>query len=94
MQQNLNVLRSLADYFSYVSTCSVYAGDPPVWGVTEDSPVVEGDPSADKTDYASDKRDGEVLAPGPKEQPIQFVDARDLAEWMVKCASSGYKIRC
>lgn len=29
---------------------------------------------------------GEVLAPGDPNQPIQFIDARDLAEWMVTMA--------
>ena len=28
-------------------------------------------------------RGGEVLAPGPPERPVQFVDVRDLAEWIV-----------
>ena len=29
---------------------------------------------------------GEVLAPGQPERPLQFIDVRDLAEWMVKMA--------
>ena len=29
-------------------------------------------------------RGGEVLAPGPPERPTQFVDVRDLAEWIVE----------
>jgi nucleoside-diphosphate-sugar epimerase len=28
-------------------------------------------------------RGGETLAPGPPERPVQFVDVRDLAEWIV-----------
>ncbi|MFI5370452.1 MAG: NAD-dependent epimerase/dehydratase family protein, partial [Candidatus Eisenbacteria bacterium] len=31
-------------------------------------------------------RGGETLAPAPREHPTQFVDARDLAEWMVGVA--------
>ena len=31
-------------------------------------------------------RGGEVLAPGRPERPVQFIDARDLAEWMVTMA--------
>jgi len=31
-------------------------------------------------------RGGEVLAPGDPEAPVQFVDVRDLAGWMVRCA--------
>ena len=30
-------------------------------------------------------RGGEILAPGPPERRAQFVDVRDLAEWMVTC---------
>ncbi len=31
-------------------------------------------------------RGGEVLAPKPREQPVQFVHARDLADWMLASA--------
>ena len=31
-------------------------------------------------------RGGEVLAPGRPERPVQFIDARDLAEWIVAMA--------
>jgi 2'-hydroxyisoflavone reductase len=34
-------------------------------------------------------RGGEVLAPGPAELPIQYVDARDLAAWMLDAAAAG-----
>jgi hypothetical protein len=34
-------------------------------------------------------RGGDVLAPGPADLPLQYVDARDLAEWMVACAAAG-----
>ena len=30
-------------------------------------------------------RGGEVLAPGEGTDPVQFIDARDLAEWTVRC---------
>jgi nucleoside-diphosphate-sugar epimerase len=30
-----------------------------------------------------------VVAPGPADRPLQLVDARDLAAWMVRCAESG-----
>lgn len=33
-------------------------------------------------------RDGEVLAPGDGSDPVQFIDARDLAEWMIRMAES------
>jgi nucleoside-diphosphate-sugar epimerase len=120
--------RLLADRvgrYVYVSSCSVYTWAPPA-GYGEDAPVVEGAlPDADKTDYARDKRGGElaalgafgaersvfaraglilgpyenvgrlpwwlgrvarggpVLAPGPRDLALQYVDARDLAEWLL-----------
>ncbi|SEQ93597.1 Nucleoside-diphosphate-sugar epimerase [Streptomyces sp. yr375] len=128
------LLRGRARRYVYVSSCSVYTWAPPA-GYTEDAPVVEGaEPEADATDYARDKRGGElavvdafgadaavlvraglilgpyenigrlpwwltriarggpVLAPGPRELPLQYVDARDLAAWIlgaVERESSG-----
>ncbi len=35
-------------------------------------------------------RGGEALAPGRPERPVQFVDARDLAVWMLRLAASGH----
>jgi 2'-hydroxyisoflavone reductase len=35
-------------------------------------------------------RGGEVLAPGPEQRTIQYVDARDLAGWLLDAASSGH----
>lgn len=34
-------------------------------------------------------RGGPMLAPGPRELPLQYIDARDLAAWLVSCAASG-----
>ncbi len=34
-------------------------------------------------------RGGDVLAPAPASYPVQFIDARDLAQWMVQAASAG-----
>ena len=34
-------------------------------------------------------RGGEVLAPGPRELPLQYVDARDLAAWVLDAAAVG-----
>ena len=34
-------------------------------------------------------RGGEVLAPGRHEDPVQIIDARDLAEWMIRSAENG-----
>ena len=33
-------------------------------------------------------RGGEVLAPGDGADPVQFIDARDLAEWTIRMAES------
>ncbi|GGM17750.1 reductase [Streptomyces fumigatiscleroticus] len=119
------LLRDRAGRYVYVSSCSVYAW-PPAAGYTEDAPLVEGaSAEADRTDYARDKRGGElavlesfgphrsvlvraglilgpyenvgrlpwwltriarggpVLAPGPRELPVQYIDVRDLAEWIL-----------
>ncbi|MFJ9741427.1 NAD-dependent epimerase/dehydratase family protein [Streptomyces sp. NPDC101166] len=119
------LLRDRARRYVYVSSCSVYAYAPPA-GYAEDAAVVEGaEPDAEKTDYARDKRGGElaaigafgaeasvlvragliigpyenvgrlpwwltrmarggpVLAPGPHELPLQYIDVRDLAEWIL-----------
>ncbi|GAA2283905.1 SDR family oxidoreductase [Streptomyces hawaiiensis] len=119
------LLRGRAGRYVYVSSCSVYAWAPPA-GYGEDAPVVEGaSADAEQTDYARDKRGGElaavesfgadrsllvraglllgpyenvgrlpwwltrtarggpVLAPGPRELPLQYVDVRDLSEWIL-----------
>ncbi|MEU3848149.1 SDR family oxidoreductase [Streptomyces sp. NPDC029554] len=125
------LLRDRAGRYVYVSSCSVYAWAPPA-GYGEDAPVVEGaSGDAGQTDYAHDKRGGElaaldafgpdrsvlvraglilgpyenvgrlpwwlartvrggpVLAPGPRELPLQYVDVRDLAEWILGAAEQG-----
>ncbi len=32
---------------------------------------------------------GRVAVPGPPSRPLQYVDARDLARWMLRCAEQG-----
>ncbi|MCW2755465.1 MAG: NAD-dependent epimerase/dehydratase family protein [Marmoricola sp.] len=32
---------------------------------------------------------GAVAAPGPPDRPLQYIDARDLAAWALRCAASG-----
>ncbi|NUK12589.1 NAD-dependent epimerase/dehydratase family protein, partial [Streptomyces lunaelactis] len=34
-------------------------------------------------------RGGPMLAPGPRDTPLQYIDVRDLAEWMVEAAERG-----
>src|SRR6267378_7330341 len=34
-------------------------------------------------------RAGEVLAPGERNDPVQFIDARDLAEWTIRMIENG-----
>ncbi|MFF8318383.1 NAD-dependent epimerase/dehydratase family protein [Streptomyces bobili] len=125
------LLRGSARRYVYVSSCSVYTWAPPA-GYAEDAPLVEGaEPDAEQTDYARDKRGGElaavdafgeadsvlvraglilgpyenvgrlpwwltrtarggpVLAPGPRELPLQYVDVRDLAEWILGAVEQG-----
>ncbi|MER5181446.1 NAD-dependent epimerase/dehydratase family protein [Streptomyces sp. NPDC002896] len=124
------LLADRAGGYVYVSSCSVYAW-PPAAGYAEDAPLADGSPDADQTDYAQDKRGGElaavgafgedrsllvrsglilgphenigrlpwwlsriarggpVLAPGPRSLPLQYVDARDLAEWILDAAAGG-----
>ncbi|PWI18802.1 reductase [Streptomyces sp. Act143] len=125
VRDTARLLRDRAQRYVYVSSCSVYAW-PPAAGYTEDAALVEGaQAGAGQSDYARDKRGGElaateafgadrsllvrsglilgpyenigrlpwwlnraarggpVLAPGPRELPLQFVDVRDLAEWVL-----------
>ncbi|QLJ00760.1 NAD-dependent epimerase/dehydratase family protein [Streptomyces sp. NEAU-sy36] len=124
------LLRGRAGRYAYVSSRSVYAWPCPP-GAGEDAPVVEGAADAGATEYAQDKRGGElavletfgadrsllvraglilgpyenvgrlpwwldqvarggpVLAPGPRDLPIQYVDARDLAEWLLGALERG-----
>ncbi len=35
------------------------------------------------------RRGGEILAPSPPERPVQFIDVRDLAEWIVRTGETG-----
>jgi 2'-hydroxyisoflavone reductase len=35
------------------------------------------------------ERGGDVLAPGPKDMPLQYIDCRDLAAWMLTAADRG-----
>src|SRR5206468_8925021 len=34
-------------------------------------------------------RGGEVLAPGKPQDPVQYIDGRDLAEWTIRMAENG-----
>ncbi|MER8222716.1 SDR family oxidoreductase [Streptomyces sp. NPDC094143] len=131
VRDTARLLRDRAGRYVYVSSCSVYAWAPPA-GYGEDAPLVEGaSAEAGATDYARDKRGGElaaldafgpdrsvlvraglilgpyenvgrlpwwlnrmarggpVLAPGPRELPLQYVDVRDLAEWILGAAEQG-----
>ncbi|MGV9950328.1 NAD-dependent epimerase/dehydratase family protein [Streptomyces cellulosae] len=131
VRDTARLLWDRAGRYVYVSTRSVYAWAPPA-GYGEDAPVVEGaSPDAGPTDYARDKRGGElaveeafgadrsllvrsglllgpyenvgrlpwwlnrtarggpVLAPGPRDLPLQYVDVRDQAEWILDAAEQG-----
>ncbi|MDT0266310.1 NAD-dependent epimerase/dehydratase family protein [Streptomyces sp. DSM 44915] len=130
VQATARLLAGRAGHYSYLSSRSVYAFPPPA-GANEDSPVVAGAPDAERTEYAADKRGGElaaqrefgvdrallvrcglllgpyenvgrlpwwlrriarggeVLAPGPAELPLQYLDIRDLARWTLDAAARG-----
>lgn len=83
--------------FAYVSSLSVYVEGRPAGG-NESWPTVDGTPGADKTDYAADKRGGELAALeshpsallgraglilGPHE------DIGRLPWWLDRCARGG-----
>ncbi|MFD5720211.1 NAD-dependent epimerase/dehydratase family protein [Streptomyces sp. NPDC127036] len=131
VRDSARLLAGRVSRYVYVSSCSAYAWAPKA-GYGEDAPVVDGaSPDAEATDYARDKRGGElaaldafgadrsllvrcglilgpyenigrlpwwlnriaaggpVLAPGPRELPLQYVDVRDLAQWTLTAAESG-----
>src|SRR6185436_20540220 len=52
--------------------------------------VGPGDPS-DRFTYwpVRIEKGGEVLAPGTPNDPVQYIDARDLAEWIIRMAEQG-----
>jgi nucleoside-diphosphate-sugar epimerase len=130
VRDSATLLADRAGAYVYVSSCSVYTW-PPAAGYAEDAPLAAGSPDAGQTDYAQDKRGGElaavaafgenrsllvrsglilgphenigrlpwwlariarggpVLAPGPRSLPLQYVDVRDLAEWILDAAAAG-----
>ncbi|KOV71013.1 NAD-dependent epimerase/dehydratase family protein [Streptomyces sp. MMG1121] len=126
VQDTARLLRGRAGRYAYVSSRSVYVWPwPSAGGPAEAGAVVEGAADAEPTDYAADKRGGElaavesfgadgsllvraglilgpyenvgrlpwwltriarggpVLAPGPSDLPLQYIDARDLADWLL-----------
>ncbi len=126
------LLKDRVERYAYISTRSVYTWPwPTLGGLAEEGPLVEGAADADATDYAADKRGGElavldafgpdrallvraglilgpyenvgrlpywlnriarggeVLAPGPRDMPIQYIDARDLAAWLLSALDKG-----
>ncbi|MEI2811857.1 MAG: NAD-dependent epimerase/dehydratase family protein [Nocardioides sp.] len=123
------LLEERAARYAYVSSRSVYTW-PVALGADESAPVVAADPDAAATDYAADKRGGElavirgfpdrhliarpglilgphenigrlpywldrfnrcdpILAPAPHDRPLQYIDARDLACWLVDQGTGG-----
>jgi 2'-hydroxyisoflavone reductase len=124
------MLASRSQRYGYVSSRSVYTW-PLAPGGDETRPIVSGDPDAEASDYASDKRGaefaalaaygedrvllaraglvlgpwedvgrlpwwldrvaqgGRVVAPGDPLRPLQYVDARDLAHWLLGALEAG-----
>ncbi len=61
VQASARLLSGRAPHYTYISSRSVYTWPIP-HGVDESAPVVDGDPGAEATDYAADKRGGELAA--------------------------------
>ncbi|MDI3423281.1 NAD-dependent epimerase/dehydratase family protein [Streptomyces luteolus] len=129
VRDSARLLAERAGRYVYVSSGSVYVWAPPA-GFDESAPLNDGAADAEQTEYAQDKRGGElavlesfgaersllvragliigpyenvgrlpwwlgriarggpVLAPGPRELPLQFIDVRDLAEWTLDAAAA------
>jgi nucleoside-diphosphate-sugar epimerase len=130
VRDSAGLLADRTDRYGYVSSRSVYTW-PPAPDSDESAPVVDGDPDADRTDYAADKRGaelaaireygehrtllaraglilgpyedvgrlpwwlgriargGQVVAPGDPDRGLQYVDARDLAAWLLDNLAQG-----
>ncbi|WP_418961585.1 NAD-dependent epimerase/dehydratase family protein [Streptomyces tritici] len=130
VRDSARLLSGRAGRYAFVSSRSVYTWPVPA-GLGEDGPLVDGDPDAEATDYAADKRGAELaverefgdgrsllvraglllgprenvgrlpwwlertarggplLAPGPRDTPLQYVDARDMARWILDALESG-----
>ncbi|WP_326588786.1 NAD-dependent epimerase/dehydratase family protein [Streptomyces sp. NBC_01294] len=124
------LLAGRAGRHAFVSSRSVYAWPAPA-GLDEFGPSADGDPDAEATDFAADKRGselavlrafgaertllvrpglilgprenvgrlpwwlariargGEIPAPGPRETPLQYIDVRDLATWLLDALESA-----
>lgn len=61
VQSAARLLKDSAVRYAYCSSISVYTDGRPVGG-NEDWPAVDAEPDADQTDYARDKRGGELAA--------------------------------
>ena len=57
--ESAGLLADRVDRYAYISSCSVYAF-PSVPGSDESWPTVDADPESEGTDYAADKRGGEL----------------------------------
>jgi hypothetical protein len=64
VQTSARLLNGRARHYTYISSCSVYTW-PIAPGSDESAPVVNGEPSSDDgSDYAADKRGGELAVTG------------------------------
>jgi 2'-hydroxyisoflavone reductase len=97
VRDSAQALSGHAGHYTYISSRSVYAdgGGPPL---TEDSPVVDADPDAGPTDYATDKR-GAELATRRFDGPVMLAraglilgpgeDIGRLPWWLMRLARGG-----
>lgn len=100
VRDSARLLAGRGSRYVYVSTCSVYAW-PPQAGYDEDAPVVEGaSADAEATDYARDKRGGELAvldAFGPENSLLvrcglilgPYENIGRLPWWLTRIAAGG-----
>jgi 2'-hydroxyisoflavone reductase len=86
VRDSARALRDHAGRYAYISSGSVYTPTPPR-GALESAETVAADPAWWLARMA---RGGEILCPGPADLGIQYVDARDLAGFVIEASSAGH----
>ena len=88
-KQSTQLLRDAAEVYVYTSSTGVYL---PYLGtdIKEDTKLIPADPNTHRFPYWPVRmaRGGEVLLPGSADHLVQYIDVRDLTEWMVRLAET------
>ncbi len=83
------IAESLAHYGAMKARCEVAAKEAMPGKVTVIRPGLISGPGdySDRFGYWAVRvaRGGEVLAPGTGRDPVQYIDVRDLGEWIIRC---------